>query len=136
MARSGLGSSRSGHVKEQGGRAAHHSFRELTAITMLPFLTPSGFTTLRPPPLLSFYNSGTTGPIGTNEAPSGGTILSAVSKMVTSGDLSDPVKSHDRCRLWQSFYNSGTAGDDRDENTTSRFSLCDFISRFEYGDLR
>ena len=51
--------------------------------------------TIRPPPLQPFYNSGTTGPIGTNETPfeSGGTILSAVSKLVTPGDLGDLKRS-------------------------------------------
>ena len=62
--------------------------------------------TIRPPPLQPF-NSGTTGPIETNETPfeSGDTILSFLSKMpvVTSGDLGDLGRSHDLCRLCKPF---------------------------------
>ena len=55
-------------------------------------------------------NSETTRPIETNEASfeSSDTISSAVSKMVTSGDLGDLGRSHDRFRLLQPFYNTGT----------------------------
>ena len=58
-----------------------------------PWLVPSkyqGDNTIRPPPLQPFYNSGTTGQITTNEAPFEleDAISLAVSKMVTSGDLS------------------------------------------------
>ena len=64
--------------------------------------------TIRPPPLQPFYNSGTTRPIGTNETPfkSGGRILSAVEKMVTSDNLGDLQRSTLRFRLLQPFNNS------------------------------
>ena len=62
--------------------------------------------------LQPFYNSGTTRPIVTKTPPvdSAYTISSAVSNMVTSGDLGDLGRSHYRCGLWQPFYNSGTTG--------------------------
>ena len=68
--------------------------------------------TIRPPPFQPIYNSETTGPIGTTETPFelGGTISSAVSKMVTSDDLGDLQRSTLRFRLLQPFYNSETTG--------------------------
>ena len=68
--------------------------------------------TIRPPPLQPFYKSGTTEPIETKMPPveSEDTISSAVSKMVTSGDLSDLQRSTLCFRLLQTFYNSGTTG--------------------------
>ena len=78
----------------------------------VPISTTSPDNTIRPPPLQSFYNSGTTGPIETKMQPfeSDDTISSAVLKMVTSGDLGDLQRSTLRFRLLQPFYNSGTTG--------------------------
>ena len=62
--------------------------------------------------LQPFYNSGTTGPIETKMPPvdSAYAISSAVSKMVTSGDLGDLQRSTLRFRPLQPFYYSGTTG--------------------------
>ena len=83
-----------GRYPESFGWGQHYSTATLTAIDIK-------YLCLQP-----FYYSGTTEPTGTNEAPfeSKGTISSAVSKMVTSGDLSDLGRSHDRFRLLQPFY--------------------------------
>ena len=66
--------------------------------------------TIPPPGLQPSYNSGSTRPIVTIYAAidSGGTILSAVSKMVTVGDLGDLDRSRGQLSLLQPSYNSGS----------------------------
>ena len=66
--------------------------------------------TIPPPGLQPSYNSGSTEPIRKIDAPfdSGGTILSAVSKMVAVGDLGDLQRSRGQLSLLQPSYNSGS----------------------------
>ena len=69
-----------------------------------------GGNTIPPPGLQPSYNSGSTRPIVTIYAAfdSGGAILSAVSKMVTVGDLGDLERSQRQLCLLQRSYNSGS----------------------------
>ena len=96
--------------------------------------------TIPPPGLQPSYNSGSTRPIVTIYASfdSGGTILSAVSKMVTVGDLGDLQRSRGQLSLLQPSYNSGSTVPIATSSTSfdSAYAISSAVSKLvTLGDL-
>ena len=96
--------------------------------------------TIPPPGLQPSYNSGSTEPIRKIDAPfdSGGTILSAVSKMVAVGDLGDLQRSRGQLSLLQPSYNSGSTVPIATSSTSfdSAYAISSAVSKLvTLGDL-
>ena len=96
--------------------------------------------TIPPPGLQPSYNSGSTEPIRKIDAPfdSGGAILSAVSKMVTVGDLGDLERSRGQLSLLQPCYNSGSTAPIATSSTSfdSAYAISSSVSKLvTLGDL-